>query len=108
MTSNLSRSAKRGFWEKVIEEWSATGLSQTEYCRQKRIRIKSFQYWKRNLRRSVCAPALVELPLKLTPTAMLRSSPELCVVVDQLFRIEIERGFDPEDLERVIRVLRRI
>ena len=108
MISNLSRCAKRRFWEKVIEEWPATGLSQTEYCRQKRIRIKSFQYWKRNLGRGSCVPVLVELPVKPAPASMLRSSPQFCVVVDQLFRVEIERGFDPEDLERVIRVLRRI
>ena len=54
-------------------------------------------------------PALVELPLpNASPFSLLRPSPQLCVVVDRHFRVEIEKGFDPEAFEQVVRVLRRI
>lgn len=108
MTNNLSRSRKRRLWEKLVEQCNAAGLSQAEYCRQNRISIKSFQYWKRKIERDSCVPALVELPLKPSSAAISRACPLLCVVVGQHFRIEVERGFDTEDFERVVRVLRRI
>lgn len=107
MMSNLSRSGKKRFWEDHISEWSTTRLSQAEYCRLNKIGLKSFQYWKRKTRRS-SAPALVELPLlKSTPVSVFSSTPQLCLIVER-YRIEIGKGFDSEDLERVVQVLGRI
>ena len=109
MTSNLSRSGKRRLWEKHIAQWSASALSQVEYCRKNRIGLKAFQYWKRKSKRSGSAPALVEVPLcKPSSISILPAPPQLCLVVGQHYRIEISKGFDSEDLERVVRVLGRI
>lgn len=109
MTRNLSRAGKRSFWENHIEQWKQTGLSQVEYSRVNRIGIKSFRYWKRRIGSGSSTPALVELPLQnAAPVALLRPWPQLCVVVDRHFRVEIEKGFDPEAFEQVVRVLRRI
>ena len=109
MTKNLSRAGKRSFWEKHIEQWKATGLSQVEYCRVNRIEIKGFRYWKRRTGSGSSLPALVELPVHNTSAvSLLRSCPRFCVVVGQHFRVEIEKGFDPEDFEEVVRVLSRI
>lgn len=105
MMSNLSRSGRQRFWEKHIAEWSnTTGLSQAEYCRLNKIGLKSFYYWKR---KTVCssAPALVELTLpKSMPVSLLPPPPQLCLVVER-YRIEIGKGFDSEDLARVVRTL---
>ena len=74
------------------------GLSQVEYCRRNKISLKSFQYWERKTGRS-SAPALVELPLfKSAPVCASPSYPQLCLVVDQHYRIKIGKGFDCEDL----------
>jgi hypothetical protein len=105
----MYKSEKRRFWEKHIEMWKESGLSQVEYCRVNDVRIKSFRYWKRRVGRLSCAPALVEVPLpKSLSIPILPAHPQLCLVVDQHYRVEIAKGFDPEDLERVIRVLGRI
>ena len=109
MTSNLSRSGKQRLWEEHIAKWNTTELSQVEYCRRNKISLKSFQYWKRKTKRSNSAPALVELPLPQSlPFSLLSCHPQLCLVVEQRYRIEISKGFDSEDLERVVRVLGRI
>jgi hypothetical protein len=108
MTSNLSKAGKRSFWEKHITGWKTTGLSQMEYCRVNRIGIKSFHYWKRRIGSGNSMPALVELPFhNSSPVSILSPCPQLCVVVDR-YRIEIGKGFDSEDLERVVRTLGRI
>jgi hypothetical protein len=82
-------------------------MSQADYCRSNKISVKSFYYWKRRSKdRVVAPPALVELPLpKSFP--ILPAHPQLCVVIDR-YRIEIGKGFDPEGLERVVRMLGRI
>ena len=99
---------KRRFWEECIRQWEASGISQIEYCRQNDVNIKSFRYWKKRISRQECTPALVELPLSKTSRfSASPACPQLCLVVDR-FRIEIGKGFDAEDLERVVRMLVRI
>lgn len=109
MTNNLSRSGKRQFREKHIAQWRESGLSQVEYCRKNKIGLKAFQYWKRKSKHSVPA-TLVELhiPKSLPIQTPGDHHPQLCLVVDQHYRIEIGRGFDSEDFERVVRILGRI
>ncbi|MEN6440240.1 MAG: IS66 family insertion sequence element accessory protein TnpB [Syntrophobacter sp.] len=109
MTNNLSRSEKQQFWKKHIAQWGKSGLSQAEYCRQNKIGLKSFQYWKRRSKCNSAPPALIEVPLPRPAVAqLLPANAHLCVVVGQQYRIEIFTGFESEDLERVVRVLRRI
>lgn len=110
MTSNLSRSGKQQFWERHIAQWGGSGLSQVEYCRKNKIGLKAFQYWKRKSKRSEVPATLVELciPKSLPIPTLQVHHPQLCLVVDQHYRVEIGKGFDSEDLERVVRVLGRI
>lgn len=37
----------RNSWGNHIHQWSQSGKSQTEYCREHNLSIKSFCYWKR-------------------------------------------------------------
>ena len=108
MKKDLSRSGRKRFWENHLTQCNATGLSQVEYCRLNKISIKSFQYWKRKFKdRSL--PALIEVPLeKSLPTLLSPSYPPLCLVIGHHYRVEIGKGFDSEDFERVLRVLERI
>jgi hypothetical protein len=107
MINNPSKSGRRQFWEGHIAQCAASGLSQVEYCRLEKISIKSFYYWKRKSKGRAEVPALVEVPLPGSiPIPSLY--PPLCLVIGRECRIEIGRGFNPEDLEQVIRVLGRI
>jgi hypothetical protein len=103
------KTEKRRFWEEHISKWKTSGVSQVEYCRQNGLNIKSFRYWKRRIGRLGGAPALVELPFsKSVPVCSSPPHPHLCLIVGRHYRVEIGRGFDSEDLERVIRALGRI
>jgi hypothetical protein len=107
MKNQLSRAGRRQFWEDHIARCATSGLSQVEYCRSNKINIKSFYYWKRRPKGGVGAPqALVELPLPRS-FPILPALPRLCVVIDR-YRVEIGEGFNPEDLERVVRLLGRL
>jgi len=106
MANTLSNSERRQFWESHIAQCTASGLRQAEYCRLNEICIKSFYYWKRRSRKKT-APALVEVPIPKS-FSVLSSHPPLCLVIGMEYRIEIGRSFDSEDLERVVRTLRKI
>ena len=109
MRSNLNKSGRQRFWEEQIAKWNATELSQVEYCRSNGIGIKSFQYWQRKSKRNFAPPTLVEVALpQPLMFPVLPAHGQLCLVIDQHYRIEIGKGFDSEDLERVVRVLGRI
>jgi hypothetical protein len=41
---------KQAFWERHIELWRNSSLTQVEYCRQNNLSIKSFGYWKRRIK----------------------------------------------------------
>ena len=109
MSRKLSKSGRQRFWQRRLDQCDASGLTQVEYCRSNKISPKSFQYWKRKLNPTdspkQSAPALVEVSLsKALSIPVSPAHPQLCVVVDR-YRIEIGRGFDAEDLGRVIRTL---
>ena len=51
-------------WAVLIQECSASGLTNKEFCRQRGISEKSFYYWQRKLRQQIVeatSPQLVQL-----------------------------------------------
>ena len=51
-------------WAVLIQECSASGLTNKEFCRQRGISEKSFYYWRRKLRQQIvesASPQLVQL-----------------------------------------------
>ena len=55
-------------WAVLIQECSASGLTNKEFCRQRGISEKSFYYWQRKLRQQIVeatSPQLVQLESQL-------------------------------------------
>ena len=46
---NNNNTELRNFWENHIHQWSQSRKSQTDYCNENNLAIKSFGYWKRKL-----------------------------------------------------------
>lgn len=62
-------------WRAVIQECSASGLSNREFCRQRGISEKSFYYWLRKLRSQIAeaaGPQLVRLDPVQEPEDLLQ------------------------------------
>ena len=101
------RGSRRRFWERHVESWRLSNLSQAQYCRRHGLSPQSFSYWKNRIElSSPMSHALVELPLcsfseKTTP----ESSAGITIRVGECYRVEISRGFDADALERVLRVV---
>jgi hypothetical protein len=100
----VGRQAKHNSWEGHIREWKLCGLSQAEYCRKQCISIKCFGYWKRKLTKSERSISLVEVTGLKASRIFSRPNP-LFLTLGGRYRIEIERGFDLETLDQLLRVL---
>ena len=98
------RQAKQSSWDDHLRGWKLSGLSQAEYCREHRISIKCFGYWKRKLKRSEISTSLVEIRGLQSSQIFSRPNP-LFLTLGNGYRIEIERGFDSETLDELLRIL---
>ncbi len=132
MATDSSRrlSRKAAQWKRHLDTWHGTGLSQAEFCRQHRLSVKSFGYWKRRFARDIpsvdATPTVVALPMeRFMPTAP-TSAPQASLSAQSRalgphdprsslvlgtrngFRIEIPGDFHPPLLEKLIVILERL
>jgi hypothetical protein len=105
-TISAESQQRRTFWEKHLYAWQASGLSQAGYCRKHGLSEKSFVYWKKRLGPASVAVSLVEVP-RAPAAAVISVCRPLRVMLGNRYGIEVERGFDEESLERLLRVLEK-
>lgn len=46
-TTSMSRSAKRDRWIAIIADWSESGQTIIDYCRDHNLSVATFHYWKK-------------------------------------------------------------
>jgi transposase len=92
------------FWEEHLRQWQESGLSQTGYCRTHGLSDKSFVYWKKRIAAAGVTVSLVEVP-RFQAMPVQPSNQPLRLMVGNRYGIEIERDFDEQTLDRLLRVL---
>jgi hypothetical protein len=58
---------KRDFWQRHMEGWHQSTLSQKTYCQQQALSFASFGYWRTRLNRKTDTPGKF-IPVNLTGT----------------------------------------
>jgi hypothetical protein len=105
LSNKPNSSHLRRFYQKHIERWRQSQLSQKEYCRQNEIIPHRFTYWKKRLVDGKSAPTFVPVPLvKNFPT----SSSTIDLFIAGGFKIQVGQGFDPTTLKKLIHTLRSL
>jgi hypothetical protein len=111
-------------WREIMARWERTGLSQQEFCEREQIKLTTFGYWRRELKRrdsqgksakplgtlasgikdssstNTQAPLFVPIQVSQAPPA---SSWE--IVLDDGLVIRIPSACDLEHLARLVRTL---
>jgi hypothetical protein len=95
------RTKKQKYWQRHIEQWSQSGLSQAAYCREYNLKIKSFTYFKSRLKKNLPVQ-FVQVPVE--PVQLLSSF--LKLNIGSSFQIDIPDGFSQNTLTQVLQVLR--
>lgn len=89
-------SSKADFWQKHVNDWQRSGLSQKAYCAQHDLKLASFGYW----RRRQAAP----VGKKLIPVTLHRPADATIVLIAAGMRMEVPLSA----LESVLSMMRRL
>jgi hypothetical protein len=94
----------RRFYQKHLERWQQSQLSQKEYCRQNEIILHRFTYWKKRLADdNQAGPTFVPVPLAQNFSHSATSKIDLIIAGG--FKIQVGPGFDPVTLKQLIHTL---
>jgi len=91
---------KQRYWQRYIELWSQSELSQAAYCREHKLKIKSFTYFKSRLKKKNLPVQFVQVPIE-----HVRVPSCLKLNIGSSFQIDIPDGFSQNTLTQVLQVL---
>jgi len=94
------RTKKQKYWQRHIEKWSQSGLSQAAYCREYKLKIKCFTYFKSRLKKKNLPVQFVQVPVE-----PVRAPSFLKLNIGSSFQIDIPDGFSQNTLTQVLQVL---
>jgi hypothetical protein len=93
---------RQKLWKNHINQWSDSGMTQRDYCRQNDLIPHCFTYWKTKLTNK-------NLPVKfvqITPEPINIVPPDLKLNIGPGLQVEIPDGFSQVTLERVLITLK--
>ena len=94
---------KSRYWQEHLERWRQSGLSQAEYCRQNGLKLRRWNYWKKNLARNRIDSGVCFVPVKISsglPVSVPRS--HLSLLTSNGYKVQVGIGFDPTTLKQLI------
>jgi hypothetical protein len=96
---------KRQQWAEHIRNWSESGKSQKQYCKERGLKLYLFYYWNRKFKEKRKAQVRL-VPVGMHPIKVHQSeSTTSLVLILKQYKVEICTGFDSATLGRVIQVL---
>ena len=98
---------KRKAWERHLHSWKKSGLTQKEYCRINNLTHHTFHYWKKKFYKEHFASVSL-IPLQIKPEFSKYHSSPLSLTIDDRYKIDMDKGFDPETLFQVLTVLKQV
>lgn len=100
----MDREERAGFWNRHIEGWRSSGLSQRAYCEREAIALSSLQWWFRK-RRAADRPDRVSfVPVEVgSATAACEGAIEVVLLSGRRLRLSAPRS--ETELARLVRLL---
>jgi hypothetical protein len=115
--SDRKSEAKASGWFAHIEQWKASGISQVEFCRTRKLSIHSFRWWKWKLSKRAEGGEGSGLLVEWQPTSG-DSAPSVSVVEGNRWmvnsgveiwirgvRVRLSVGFDEKAFASALRVI---
>lgn len=100
----MDREERAGFWNRHIEGWRSSGLSQRAYCEREAIALSSLQWWLRK-RRAADRPEPVSfVPVEVGAVSGACEAP-IEVVLLSGRRLRLSAPKSETELARLVRLL---
>ena len=96
----------RRFFQKHLEHWRQSQLSQKEYCLQNEIISHRFTYWEKRLADDQTGPIFVPVPLVQNFSESATSRIDL--IITSGFKIQVGPGFNPVTLKQLIHTIQSL
>ena len=105
-----NRSLRVRHWQAHIKAQKQSGLSRAEYCRQHHLSYHAATYWNRRLSKSTTQETTL-VPVTFTSRIKINSAPAarsvLKVILPNKIAIEVDDGFSPTTLTKLLVTLER-
>ena len=88
-------------WIGILEEWKQSGLGRGEYCKRHKLRLSTFDYWKRKITSKENGNGLVKIQQTL-PLRPVPSIPYRMKVTTRDFAIEIAANASTDEIRTVL------
>ena len=102
------REINRQRWRDRINTWKDSGQSQKEFCKAHHLSFASFRRW-RGIFKAEAAEGVIATaePVRFLPVRVHEPTyTNLTIHIQDDWRIEISKGFDPQLLRQVLQMLR--
>lgn len=102
-----SGQAKAAYWREAIRNWEKSGKSQAAFCRERRLTLSTFTYWRKRLVKSEEATSRF-YPL-VVATSGQRQGNRLgrlrLLVRGERFTVEVDNDFSVATLQKLVSAL---
>ena len=107
----LNRSAKAEYWQQLLNEQTASGLTACAFCIEKVLAVQSFYQWKRKLlqpSRPKGNPVLVKpavqslVPVRIVASAPKPTSLPIQIVTPSGFSVRVDSSMSPSEIAHLV------
>ena len=91
-------------WQKIIKAWRGSGISRAEFCRQHKIPVSTFDYWKRKIN-GRSSTGLIKIEQPIVSGA---HNPYGMKVTARDFALEIAPGVQLQEVRTMLQACREI
>ena len=90
-------------WQRRINEWGGSGLTQVEYCNQNELNTSAFLYWRKKFsEKKPAESSFVQVPMAAGSRIW-----AIRIEIGNRYCVEVGNGYDPAALEHIIEILSR-
>jgi len=111
--NTVSRGAE--FWQKTVQQFSASGLSQSEFCRQHNFPVNTFRRWFRKAGQSLSTQKAQSeqsealfVPVRVKVENSAHSAGVIEILLRNDRRIRVASGFNIDEVASLVRRLEEI
>ena len=89
-------------WTALFGEYEVGTQTRTEFCTARRLKVSTFDYWRRRLK------AIEGMPKAVKVATVGRESSAIRILVGDAVRIELDGSCEAEQIRRVVEAVRRL
>jgi len=97
----------RDFWKEKVEEWKASNINMTEFCKREELNYWSFRDWKSRILQPVEKEEQSLVKLEVCNSTEVQNDKNIEVYLGEV-KLSVPAGFSEPHLCRLVTVLKKL